>query len=301
MTRRRPGYRRRGSDGATLRGLLAASLIALPVIAGIVYATAGALELAGVGALARVPAPDRLRHILVERSTWLSLAFTLWYSAAATAIASVAAMTVAAVFRGARHGGRQGGRLARWLAIAPLPVPYVVAGALGLLLLSQSGWLSRVMHAAGWITAPADMPAIVYDRWGVALILTVAWKEFPFLTLISVSLLATRGPDLEEAARTLGAGALQTYLRVTVPFLWRGLLPAVTAVFIFVAGNYEVPALLAASNPMPLPVLTLERYHALSLDQRADGYALSLLALMLSIVAVALHEWARARSERFRQ
>ncbi|MGI8510626.1 MAG: ABC transporter permease subunit [Gemmatimonadaceae bacterium] len=239
---------------------------------------------------------DRIYHVLGERVVWQSIAFTLWYAAAATFIATAAAVAVAAIFRGHRRSGR----VAHWLAVAPLPVPYVVAAAVGLLLLGQSGFVSRLTYALGWSSVPADMPVLLYDRFGTGLILTLAWKEFPFLALVAFSLLATRAAVLEEAARTLGATAWQAFARITWPLLWRGLLPPVTAVFIFVIGSYEAAALLGPSNPVALPVLTLERYDALDLSQRADAYVLSLLGMFIAMVAVALHEWTRAGAERLR-
>lgn len=276
----------------TYLGLAAASLVAAPVLLGIGYSAAGALGLLGVNATAM--SADRIFSVLGERVVWESISFTLWYAAAATSLATAGAVAVAATFRGHRRSGR----LAQWLAVAPLPVPYVVAAAVGLLLLGQSGFAARLAYTFGWSSAPADMPVLVYDRPGTGLILTLAWKEFPFLALVAFSLLATRATLLEEVARTLGASAWQAFVRVTWPLLWRGLLPAVTAVFIFVMGSYEAAALLGPTNPVALPVLTLERYEALDLAQRADAYVLSLLGMLIALLAVVLHEWTRAGAER---
>lgn len=282
------------SSRQTYLGLAAAFLVAAPVLLGIGYSAAGAFGLLGLNETAI--SAHRIYRVLGERVVWQSIAFTLWYAAAATTIATAAAVAVAAIFRGHHRSGR----VAQWLAVAPLPVPYVVAAAVGLLLLGQSGFVSRLMYALGWSSVPADMPVLVYDRFGTGLILTLAWKEFPFLALVAFSLLATRAAVLEEAARTLGATAWQAFTRVTWPLLWRGLLPPVTAVFIFVIGSYEAAALLGPSNPVALPVLTLERYDALDLSQRADAYVLSLLGMFIALLAVALHEWTRAGAERLR-
>lgn len=281
-----------GIEGRTLRGLIAAFVVAAPVLLGVGYSIAGAVGLIGVGTTGL--SLDRMQRVLAEREVWRSIGWTLWYAAAATALATLAAVVVSAIFR----RGTLGDRIARWLAIAALPVPYVVAATVGLLILGQSGFISRFAYASGWLSSPAGMPALVYDTFGVGLICTLAWKEFPFLALVAFSILATRGAALEEVARTLGASTVPTFVRVTWPLLWRGLLPAVIAVFIFVAGSYEAAALLGPSDPVPLPVLTLERYNALDLSRRADAYVLSLIGMLLSLIAVAMHEWMRARAER---
>jgi putative spermidine/putrescine transport system permease protein len=137
------------------------------------------------------------------------------------------------------------------------------------------------------------MPAVVLDPAGIGLIIALTWKELPFLALVGVSILETRGEALEETARGLGSGPGSTLLRVTWPVLWRGMLPAAVAVFTFVAGSYEAAVLLAPSDPLALPLLTWERYTDASLTRRGDAYVLALLGLMLAVVAVAVHEWVR--------
>lgn len=271
--------------------LAGALLVATPVLLGIAYAAAGALGVSGIAATGF--SVSRISHVLAERAVWRSVAWSMWVAGAATLLSVGAAGCVAILFAGRTAIDR----VARALAVAPIAVPYVVAGALGLLILGQSGYLARLFYAWGWISTPGNMPALVNDRDGVGVILTLAWKEFPFLALISFSLLATRGPALEEAARTLGAGRWATLSRVTWPLLWRGLLPAATAVFIFSMGNYEVAALLAPSDPLPLPMLTLERYVALDLSTRGDAYVLTLVGLLIGLVAVGVHEWTRQHAE----
>jgi ABC-type Fe3+ transport system permease subunit len=270
--------------------LLAALLVAAPVLAGVGYAAFGAVGLAGVGAAGFTTA--RLARVLADPRTGASLAWTLGTALAATALAAAVAVLVAVAFR----GGRRTDRVARALAVVPLPIPQVVAASCAVLILGQSGLLSRLGHAAGLVPTPQAMPALVYDRWGAALVLALAWKEFPFLALAAGSVLAARGAAAEEAARTLGAGPWAAFRRVTWPLLWRALLPSAVAVFVFVAGSYEAAALLGPSDPLPLQSLIRERYADPELAARGDAYVLTLLALALAGAAVALHEWAAGRA-----
>jgi len=273
-------------------GLAAAAVVTSPVILGIAYATLAAFGMAGVGATGFTMA--RVSHVFADAETWRSLWWSTRTAVFATLIASAAAVAVGVAFRA---GGRAD-RAAQLFAVLPLPIPHIVAAAAGILLLSQSGLLARFGYVVGIIHAPAQMPVLVGDPRGLGFTLTLAWKEFPFLSLVTFSLLATRGIAIEEAARTLGAGPWETLRRATLPMLWRGLLPAMIVVFIVIAGSYEAGALLSGSNPLPLPVLTYERYLDLDLARRGDAYVLTLLALSLGLVAVAAHEWARAWSER---
>jgi len=274
------------------RAVWLAALVAAPVAVGIAYSLAAATGLAGFDAGSFTLA--RIQRVLSERAVWESLGWTVRTAAFATALAGAAACAAAVAFRRASPLDR----VARALAVLPLPLPHLVAAATAVLVLGQSGLLSRIAAAAGWIAMPAQMPALVYDRGGIGLILMLGWKEFPFLALVAFSVLATRGAALEETARSLGAGRWQTFRRVTWPILWRGLAPAAVSVFAFAAGSYEAAALLAPSDPLAFPVLTYERYTEPDLTLRGDAFVLALVGFLIAALAVGLHEWLRSRVER---
>ncbi|MDQ3428104.1 MAG: ABC transporter permease subunit, partial [Gemmatimonadota bacterium] len=236
--------------GTSRRGLLAALIVALPVLVGVGYSALASLGLTGPGAAGFESA--RLVSVLREPAVWAGLAWSLWVAAASTAVAAAGAALVAALFRGG--AGRD--RVARLLAVLPLPIPHLAAAVAGLLILGQSGLIARLLASLGLLSSPSGMPPLVYDRAGLGLILTLSWKEFPFLALVAFSVVAARGERLEEVARTLGAKPVAVFRRVTWPLLWRGLLPAVVAVFVFVASTYEATAVLAPSDPLALPLLT---------------------------------------------
>ncbi|MBA3342959.1 MAG: ABC transporter permease subunit [Gemmatimonadaceae bacterium] len=272
-------------------GLFAAVLVASPVIAGIVYSVLGAIGIAGSGRDG--PSLDHVSNVIADGATWTGLMWTLWVAFASTALALVLAIVVAMVLR----GDRRIDRLARTFAIVPLPFPHVVAALCAVLFLSQSGMLSRLAYSAGIYASPGDMPALVYDRWGIGLIIALTWKEFSFLVFIAFSVLARRGAILEETARSLGAGTIRTFRVATLPALWRGLLPSAIAVFTFVAGNYEATVLLAPSSPLALPLLTMESHTDPSLERRGEAYVLVLIAAIVSVCAVVVHEWVANRVE----
>ena len=267
-------------------GIVAAGLVAAPVVLGGGYSLAAALGLVGTGANGFDP--GRITRVLGDPETWRATSWTLATAGVATLLATAAATTVAVRLRHSRS--------ARWLAVFPLGVPHLAAALAALLLLGQSGLLSRLAFAAGIVTGPAAFPVLVYDRPGVALTLAFAWKEFPFLVLTALAILDTRTDLLADVARTLGASKRQIFRRVTWPLLWRGLSPAVIAAFAFLIGQYEMAALLAPSDPTPLSVLTFERASDPLLSHRGDAHVLGLLALMLAATLVVIHERLRRAS-----
>ncbi len=177
-----------------------------------------------------------------------------------------------------------------------MAVPHVAAALAALLLMGQSGLFSRFTYALGITTVPGDFPELVYDAAGVSVVLAFAWKEFPYLTLTALAVLLSRSAELEEVARTHGASPRQTFQRVTWPHLWRGISPAVLAAFAFLIGQYEIPALLAPSHPMALPLLTFERSVDSNLGRRAEAHVLALLALAVAAMLVLVHARVRAHT-----
>lgn len=247
---------------------------------------AAAVGMAGAGATGFDPA--RFTRVVGDAITWRSIGWTLYTAGVATAIATVAALALSVRLQYSRAG--------RFLATLPLSVPYVATGLAALLLLSQSGLLARLAFAAGLIEQPADFPEFVYDRPGIALILSYAWKELPFLALTAFAVLDTGGAALVDAARSLGATARETFRRVTLPLLWRGIAPAAIAAFAYVIGQYELAVLLAPSDPQSLAVLTYERAQDPDLTRRGDAHALGLVAMLLCGSLVFWHERARHRA-----
>jgi putative spermidine/putrescine transport system permease protein len=274
--------------------MAAALVVAAPVLVGVAYSGLAAVGLVGFGGTGG-SAAARIARVLSDPAVWRSVAWSVWIAGAATAISAALAIALAAAFRSSRPLDRA----ARAVAVIPLPIPHIVAAVLAVLILGQSGLIARIAFALGWISAPADMPALIYDGAGVGLIIALVWKETPFLALVCFSVLATRAAALEEAARTLGAGPRQVFRRVTLPILWRGMMPATVAVFAFTVGTYEAAALLGASDPLALPLLTMERYTDASLAARGDAFVLVILAMSIAAAAVALHEWTRRGWEEF--
>ena len=266
-----------------------AALVAAPVLIGVLYAVLGALGFVGLDAHGFTTV--HVTRVLGAGSTWRGIGWSLATATVATAAATIASVAVAIAFRGTRWGDR----VARALVAVPLPMPHIVAATLSLVVLAQSGLIARLLYALGAIHSVAQMPPLILDRLGIGYMATMAWKEVPFLSVVAISVLATRGPRLEEVARTLGATPRAIMWRVTVPVLWRGLAPAAIAVAIVIAGSFEGAYLLAPSDPLALPLLTYEQYRTIDAARRADAYVLVLIGLTLAALAVVALEWARAR------
>ncbi|GGL79787.1 ABC transporter [Deinococcus aerolatus] len=269
------------------------SFVPALLVTGLLFG--GGLLLGGLQSLGYAPAlgqdtlnVDAYRQLFADRGFWASLGLTAWVATASTLLAAVFGTAFALLL----HRAGAGGRL-RFLFGLTLPIPHLVASILTLLLLSQSGLLSRFTLAAGLTAGPQDFPALLYDRRGMGIVLELIWKETPFIGLNVLAALTQLDPRLNEVARTLGAGPWIRFLRVTLPLIRPALLSSGVLVFAFSLSSFEVPALLGATSPTTLPVLAYRAFTDTDLTARASALAISMVVAALGGALV----WAYVRAQ----
>lgn len=89
--------------------------------------------------------------------------------------------------------------------------------------------------------------------WPIAVALAVV--NLPFLMYSLISALTQSDPQLEEAAATLGAEGIQTFLFVTLPTLMPGILSGSIMVFVLGITDFLVSLLLTTASSETLPIV----------------------------------------------
>lgn len=228
---------------------------------------------------------DAYRQIWADPAVRDSLVLTARVAVLSTALSAVLGIAVALLVH--RLGRARGWSLS--LLQTTLAVPHLVGALCMVLLLSQTGLLSRLGHAVGLTAAPEDFPALTADRFGAGIVLEYVWKETPFLAVLALTALNRGSDELADAARMLGASRWQRLRHVTLPVL----APAVTAgsvlVFAFAAGSYEVPFLLGRPYPATLPVVAYQYYTDTDLAARPQAMAVAVLISAASMLVVAAY------------
>lgn len=213
--------------------------------------------------------------LVVGRAAWLVVGMesgeALWGRAGAALVssaglaASAATLAVTGALLVAWCGHRFGG-LARWLA--PLgSIGYVLPGpvvALGALLV---------------VTAFAATRGALYGTMAL-LVLAYIVRFLPEALQAADSGVGQAGPELEEAARMLGAGPVGAVARVTLPIVRSSLLAG--WVLVFAASLRELPATLLL-KPAGLRTLPLEIW-----SFAEDSYYAPMAPFVLVLVAFGL-------------
>ena len=179
--------------------------------------------------------------------------------------------------------GRFPGRGALDTAVhLPLVLPPVVVGRLLLLLFGLHGPIGAWLHS--WFGI-----RLVFTRAGAELACSVMILPL-MLRAIRLSLEAV-DPGLEQAARTLGAGAWDRFLSITLPLAAPGVLVAAITGFAAALGEFGAVITFAANIPGQTQTLPLAIYSALqSPGGEAAAARLSLVSVGLAIVFLVLAE-----------
>lgn len=168
-----------------------------------------------------------------------------------------------------------------------LPVPYLVAGLAMLWTLEPSGLVARLLAAAGIIDAAGDMPLLVQDPLGIGMVAAYTWKTAPFVALVALAALDELDPELDDAARSLGAGYGQRLGTILWPHARPALTAAAALVFAFTFGAFEIPLVLGATYPPALPLVAHRLYADPNIAHHPQAYALALAVTAIGLAAVA--------------
>jgi sulfate/thiosulfate transport system permease protein len=174
-----------------------------------------------------------------------------------------------------RFPGRQ---LLLTLIDLPFAVSPVISGLVFVLLFGRQGWLGPWVLDHG-IQVVFAVPGIV---------LATIFVSFPFVAREIIPIMEATGTEEEEAARVLGAGGLQMFVRVTLPNIKWGLLYGVILATARAMGEFGAVSVVSGhirgvTNTLPLHVEILyNEYNAQA------AFAVASLLACLALVTLVL-------------
>jgi putative spermidine/putrescine transport system permease protein len=235
------------------------------------------------------------RKLLSSPDFWTSLLLTLRISFLSTLAASILGLFVAVcLFMLGKTGDLKRTRFWQRFFQLPLVVPHLVGAYLMVLLLMQSGWLSRLLFAVGWIDEIGDFPVLVNEPFGIGIILAYAWKEAPFIALMVYPVLLRIHGAWLEVAQVFGADRWNFFREILLPIVMPAWLSSAFIVFAFTFSSFEVPFLLGVTYPKMLPVLSYDFYTSGGLSLRPEALAVNvILALITALLGIAAYLMSR--------
>jgi sulfate/thiosulfate transport system permease protein len=175
-----------------------------------------------------------------------------------------------------------GRRALNALVDLPLAVsPIVVGLSLVLVYSGRTGWFGGSLENAGL--------QVIYAPPGI--ILATAFVSLPLVIREVIPVLQEIGTEQEQAARSLGASALQTFARITLPAIRWGLLYGVVLSLARSLGEFGAVKIVSGGVAMRTQTATLlveERYQQFGIENSIIAYTAAFILALIAVIALVI-------------
>ncbi|MDI7274828.1 MAG: ABC transporter permease [Anaerolineae bacterium] len=181
---------------------------------------------------------------------------------------------------------RRGRNAVLFLVVISLLSGYLVRVYAWRTILGRNGLINSFLLYVGLVEEP--LLFLVFSR--LAVVITLVHVFLPFTILPILSSLANVRTELVEAAKDLGAGPLQAFLRVTLPMSMTGVISGFTYTLVLSAGDYITPELVGGTTGIMIGRSIADQF--IRTGNWPLGSALSFLVLSLFMVIYFGVRWA---------
>lgn len=172
------------------------------------------------------------------------------------------------------------------LLLMPLVLPPTVLGFYLLLLLGPHSPLGKLW---GSMTGGS----LVFSFSG--LLLASVFINLPFFLQPLVASLGSVDRRLLEASATLGEGAVRTYLRISLPLAWRGLLSGTILAFAHTIGEFGVVLMVGGNLPGQTRTLSIALFDQVQAFELGAAHRTALSLLGFAFIVLFFTAWLRAK------
>ncbi len=215
-----------------------------------------------------------MASVITTRTSLDALQLSLIASLSSTAIALLFGFPLAWLLA---RGQFRGKGLLRGLTTLPMVLPPVVGGIALLLAYGRRGIIGEPLNSATGLSLPFTLAGVVVAESFVAM---------PFFVITVESGLRSMNRRLEDAARSLGAGRLTVFRRVTLPLIWPSLAAGTVLTWARALGEFGATITFAGNLPGTTQTMPLAIYISQSSNRMDEAIALSLILVLVSLVVM---------------
>lgn len=242
--------------------------------------------------------PDRVNFIGFDNYTEILSSDRFWSAAGNTALFSAGSIsltvilgTLLALLLNESFPGRG---VLRAVMLLPWAIPPVVNGLIWQWMLDgQYGLINSLLVEVGLLTAPHAWLGNTSTVMPV-LILAQVWNHVPFVAVVMLAALQTVPHELHDSARLDGAGLLQRFRYVTLPWLSHALLLVLVTQTMVAIRTFDIIYILTGGGPgsstTVVAWLTYTTTFGLTDFGRGNAYAyiIAVFTFCLSVVYIRL-------------
>lgn len=258
------------------RRLIALILFSLIVIITILFFTLPLLAL-----LLRI-SPQEFITAILKPDVKNAIILSLITASAATVIIVLLGTPLAYLNARVAYKGRS---FVDTLLDLPIVLPPSVAGLALLVLFGRRGLIGSYLNDMG--------VSIIFTTFAV--VLAQVFVAGPLYIRQAKSAFAMVDQTFESAARTLGAPPLTTFIRITIPLAWTGLVSGLILAFARAIGEFGATIMVAGNLPGKTQTMPLAIYGLMQSDLTAS-IALSLVLIGISCIILVIIRFLAGRS-----
>lgn len=173
----------------------------------------------------------------------------------------------------------------------PFALPTAVAGLTLCNLFSKDGWLGRFLVPMG----------VDVNYTPVAVIIALTFVGLPFVVRTLQPVLQGLEQEVEEAAATLGASRLRTFVQILVPTLFPTVLTGFALAFARAVGEYGSVTFVSGNLPYKTEIVPSLIVYQIEEHNIPAATAIAAVLLVISFLILGLINWLEDRVGRFNE
>jgi putative spermidine/putrescine transport system permease protein len=175
-----------------------------------------------------------------------------------------------------------------FLTISPLLISAVIRNVGWFPILSKVGLLAWLMRQVGYTGEPVSL---LGGQTGVVIGLVHALLPFMILTLMTV--IQRIEVELEEASANLGAGPVESFLRVLLPLSIPGVVAGSLLVFTMAISAYTTPVIMGGGRVLVMATYIAQQFRTV-LDYGMGGAAAAILMVLVGALTLLALRFSRS-------
>ncbi|MDO4540307.1 MAG: molybdate ABC transporter permease subunit [Syntrophomonadaceae bacterium] len=173
------------------------------------------------------------------------------------------------------------------LLTLPLVLPPSVVGYGLLILIGKNGPLGRLA---------AEMGLTLVFSWA-AVVLAATVVSFPLMYRSARAAFAGVNPNLEKAARTLGAGEARVFFTVSLPLAWPGIMSGLVLAFARALGEFGATLMVAGNIPGRTQTIPLAIYYAVETGRQSTVNGLvAIITIFCFVLIFLVNRWSNSKN-----
>ncbi len=210
------------------------------------------------------------------------VAFPLWLSLRVALLATLVVVPAGVLLAHLQARHRYPGHgLVTTLVLMPLVLPPTVTGYYLVMLFARGGLIGAPLERVTGMS-------VLFTFW--ACVIAAATMALPLVVRTVQAAFEALDPTYEEIAATLGAGRVETFLRVRIPLARRAILAAGVLAFARALGEFGATMMLAGNVPGRTNTMPLEVFSAYLAGDDARAHLLVIILTLVSAVVIVVAE-----------